>query len=127
MIGLSNSRLEIIISTAEPLAEEKCQEFLERGAALLQVRGQINDHDVSAAVKLALCGLIHNSAVWKDWSQNSLPLHQDEQGFEAPLAGPPAALTTWRAWRLLPARLMARGRKKAAAIAGLRERSRRFA
>ncbi len=103
MIRLSDSQLEIIMSTAELLAEETCQEFLERVAAVLQVHGQINDDDVSAAVKLALRGLIHNSAVWKEWSRNSLPPHQDGQGFDVPLAGPPAALTTWRAWRLLPA------------------------
>ena len=30
MIGLSDSQLEIIMSTAEPLAEENRQEFLER-------------------------------------------------------------------------------------------------
>ena len=62
MIGLSDSQLEIIIPTAEPLAEKKCQEFLERVAeavaAVLQVRGQINDDDVSIAVKLALRDLI---------------------------------------------------------------------
>jgi hypothetical protein len=104
MIRLSDSQLEIIMSTAELLAEETCQEFLERMAAVLQEQhGQINDDDVSAAVKLALRGLIHNSAVWKDWSRNSLPPHQEGQSFDAPLAGPPAALTTWRAWRLLPA------------------------
>jgi hypothetical protein len=73
MIGLSDSQLEIIMSTAEPLAEEKCQEFLERVAAVLQGRGQINDDDVSVAVQLALRGLIHNSEVWKEWVRNSPP------------------------------------------------------
>jgi hypothetical protein len=103
MIGLSDNQLEIIMRAAEPLAEEKCQEFLERVAAVLQVHGQINDDDVSAAVKVALRGLVHNSAVWKEWSRNSLPPHQDGQGFDVLLTGPPAALTTWRAWHLLPA------------------------
>jgi hypothetical protein len=42
-------------------------------AAVLQERGQISDDDVSAAVQLALRGLIHNSAVWKEWSRNSFP------------------------------------------------------
>lgn len=102
MIGLSDSQLEIIMRTAEPLAEKKCQEFLERVAAVLQVHGQINDDDVSAAVKVALRDLIHNSAVWKEWSRNSLPPHQDGQGFDVLLARPPAGLTTWRAWHLLP-------------------------
>jgi len=103
MIGLSDNQLEIIMSTAEPLADETCQEFLGRVAAALQVRGQINDDDVSAAVRLALRGVIHNSAVWKNWRyRNSLPPRQDGQ-FDARLAGLPAGLTTWRAWRLLPA------------------------
>jgi hypothetical protein len=103
MIGLSDNQLEVIMLTAEPLPEEKCHEFLERVAAVLQVRGQINDDDVAAAVQLALGALIHNSAAWKNWNRNWLPTRQDGQGFGAPLAGPPAALTTWRAWRLLPA------------------------
>jgi hypothetical protein len=92
MIGLSDSQLEIVMRTAEPLAEESCQEFLERVAAALaavvNVRGQITDDDVSAAVQLALRGLINNSAVWKNRNPTSL---QDRQ-FDAPSA----ALTTWR-------------------------------
>jgi hypothetical protein len=102
MIGLSDSQLEIIMSTAEPMAEEKCQEFLKRVAAVLQVRGQINDDDVSAAVQLALRALIHNSAVWKEWNRNSLPMCQNGEGLSAPLADPHPALETRRAWRLLP-------------------------
>ncbi len=107
MIGLSDNQLEIIMRTAEPLAEEKCQEFLERVAAavaaVLQVRGQINDDDVSAAVQLALRAIIHNSAVWKEWNRNSPPTRRNGQEFDAPLAGPPDRLTTRRASRLLPA------------------------
>jgi hypothetical protein len=99
MIGLSDNQLEIVMSTAEPLADETCQEFLERAAAavaaILQVRGQINDEEVSAAVRLALRGLIENSAVWKNWNATS----QNGQ-FDARLGAP--ALTTWRARRLLP-------------------------
>jgi hypothetical protein len=82
-IGLSDNQLERIMRAAEPLPEEKCQEFFERVAAVLQVRGQINDDDVSAAVQLALGALIHNSAAWKDWNRNSLPTRQDGQGFDA--------------------------------------------
>jgi hypothetical protein len=66
MISLSDNQLEVIMCTAEPLPEEKCQEFLERVAAavavVLEMRGQINDADVSVAVQLALRGLIHNWA-----------------------------------------------------------------
>ena len=81
MIGLSDSQLEIITSTAEPLAEEKCQEFLERVAeaiaALREMGGQINDDDVSIAVRLALRGLIKNSAAGKEWNRNSLATRQN--------------------------------------------------
>jgi hypothetical protein len=97
MIGLSDSQLQIIISTAEPLAEEKCQEFLAAVAAVLQVRGQIEDDDVSAAVHLALRDLIHNSEVWQEWRRNSL--RHDEPRRGAPLAGATAVLPTWP-WRL---------------------------
>ena len=94
MIGLSDNQLEIIMSEAEPLADETCQEFLERTAgavaAVLQVRGQINDDEVSAAVRLALRGLIENSAVWKNWRQDG----QFDARRDAP--------GTWHARRLLP-------------------------
>jgi len=102
MIGLSDTRLEVIMRTAEPLPEKKCHEFLERVAAVLQVRGEIKDEDVVSAVQLALGALIYNSAAWKKWSRNRLETRQDEQGFDAPFASPPARLTTWRAWRLPP-------------------------
>jgi hypothetical protein len=102
MIGLSDNQIEVIMRVAQPMSEEKCQEFLEKVAAVLQVRGQINDDDVAAAVQLALGALIYNSAAWKNWKRNRLPTRQDGQGFDAPLAGSPAALM-WRAWRLLPA------------------------
>jgi hypothetical protein len=103
MIGLSDSQLEIIMENAEALAEDKCQAFLERVAAVLQERDQINDNDVSAAVQLVLRDLIHDSAVWKEWRRNSLPSLEGGQEFDARPSGPPAALTTWRTWRLAPA------------------------
>ena len=67
-LGLSDNQLEVIMRTAEPLAEEKCQEFLQRVAAILAVRGQINDNDVSVAVHRALGDMIRNLAVWKEWN-----------------------------------------------------------
>jgi hypothetical protein len=82
-IGLSDNQLEVIMRTAEPLPEEKCQEFLQRVAAVLQVRDQINDDDVAAAAQLALGALIHNSAAWKNWDRNALPTRQDALGFDA--------------------------------------------
>jgi uncharacterized coiled-coil protein SlyX len=88
MIGLSDSQLEIIMGTAESMAEEKCQEFLERMAAVLKGRDQINDDDVSVAVQLALRALIENSDVWKEWKRNSRSSRQNEQELDVPLAGP---------------------------------------
>ena len=82
-IGLSDNQLEVIMRTAEPLAEEKCQEFLQRVAAILPMRGQISDDDVSVAVHRALSDIIRNSAVWKEWNQNSPPTLQDGQVSDA--------------------------------------------
>ena len=65
-LGLSDNQLEVIMRTAELLAEEKCQEFLQRVAAILPVRGQINDNDVSVAVHRALGDMFRNLAVWKE-------------------------------------------------------------
>jgi hypothetical protein len=70
-IGLSDNQLEVIMRAAEPMAEEKCQEFLQKVAAVLPVRGQVNDHDVSVAVNLALRATIPDS--WKESNQSSPP------------------------------------------------------
>ena len=67
-LGLSDNQLEVIMRTAEPMAKEKCQEFLQRLAAILPVRGQINDNDVSVAVRRALGDMIRNLPVWKEWN-----------------------------------------------------------
>lgn len=91
------------METAEAPAEEKCQAFLRRVAAVLHERDQISDDDVSAAVQLALRDLIHDSPVWKEWRRNSLASHEDEQEFDARRSEPLVALGTERAWRLLPA------------------------
>jgi hypothetical protein len=45
--------------------------------------------------------LIHNSAVWKEWRQNSLPSPEDGQEFDLPPSGRPVASTPGYAWRLL--------------------------
>lgn len=103
MIGLSDSQLEIVMENAEALAEDKCQAFLARVAAVLQKRDQINDDDVSAAVQLALRDLIHDSAVWKEWRRHSLASLEGGEELDARRSGPPVALTTGRSWRLAPA------------------------
>ena len=65
-LGLSDNQLEVIMRTAKPMAEEKCQEFLQRVAAILALRGQINDNDVSVAVHRALDDMIRNFGVRKE-------------------------------------------------------------
>jgi len=72
MIALSDGQIDMIMESVEPLTGAKSQEFLQRVAAALQGHAQITDDDVSAAVRLALRAIIHNSAVWKDWHRNSL-------------------------------------------------------
>jgi hypothetical protein len=105
MIGLSDSQLEIIISEAESMADDSCQDFLERVAAILhgrgqQVRGKIDNDDVSMAVRQALRELIHSSDVWKNWKRNSF--REDELRFEAPFAdAQPALNASSGAWRWL--------------------------
>jgi len=79
MIELSDRQIEMIRENVEALAEEKRHAFLVRVAAVLQGRRQINDDNVSAAVRLALRDLIHNSAVWKEWRRSSLASHEVEQ------------------------------------------------
>src|SRR5690349_19780934 len=101
MISLSDSQLEIIICEAESMAEKSCGDFLERVATILQVRGQIDDADVSMAVRQALRELIHNSDVWKDWKRNTLPMLEDEQRPEAQFSRTQPAANRSRALRWL--------------------------
>src|SRR3974390_1293951 len=68
---------EVMMRGAEAMAKEKCQEFLQRVAAVLPVRSQINDDEISVAVHRALRDIIRNSAAWKEWNQNSPPTLQD--------------------------------------------------
>ena len=82
-IGLSDNQLEVIMRTAEPMAHEKCQEFLQKVAAVLPMRGQINDHDVSVAVNLALRATFPDSAVWKEPPTRQDGQVQDGQVFDA--------------------------------------------
>ena len=62
-IGLSDNQLEVVMRTAGPLAKETRQEFLQKVAAILPARGQINDGDVSVAVHRALSDIIRNGGL----------------------------------------------------------------
>jgi hypothetical protein len=63
MFALSDSQLWTIWNAADGLPAEKRSVFLERIVAWLQFRGgRFIDHDFDDAVRLALRGLIQESA-----------------------------------------------------------------
>jgi hypothetical protein len=63
MFALSDSQLQIIWNAADGLPANKRGVFLERIVAWLQFRGaRFIDRDFEDAVRLALRGLIHESA-----------------------------------------------------------------
>ena len=63
MFALSDSQLRTIWNAAVGLPAEKRGIFLERMVAWLQFRGgRFIDRDIDDAVRLALRGLIHESA-----------------------------------------------------------------
>jgi hypothetical protein len=61
--ALKGQQLQTVIAAAEKLPPEKRTVFLQRVAGRLQLRGfHFTDDDLDAAVRLALQGLIQNSA-----------------------------------------------------------------
>jgi hypothetical protein len=58
MLALTNRQLSTVMSAARTLPIEKRGQYLQRIAALLELRGRFNDSDV-ADVALALVGLVH--------------------------------------------------------------------
>jgi hypothetical protein len=62
MLALSDGQLAIVVIAARGLPVEKRSVFLERVAARLQLRGSFTDLDFDDAVRLALRGLIQESA-----------------------------------------------------------------
>ena len=64
MISLNDVQLKLVMASASHVPIEKRSQFLERIAAMLTLRGRgyFTDYDVGAAVKLALVGLVHESA-----------------------------------------------------------------
>ena len=63
MFALSDSQLRTVWNTADGLPAEKRGVFLERMVAWLQFRdGRFIDRDLDDAVRLALRGLIQESA-----------------------------------------------------------------
>jgi hypothetical protein len=62
MLALSDDQLAVVMTAASGLPVEKRSAFLERVAARLQLLGSFTDLDLDDAVRLALRGLIQESA-----------------------------------------------------------------
>ena len=63
MVAFTDSQLRAVWAAADGLSAEKRGIFLERMVAWLQFRGgRFIDRDLDDAVRLALRGLIHESA-----------------------------------------------------------------
>jgi hypothetical protein len=62
MLALSDGQLAVVMTAARGLPVEKRSVFLERVAARLQLLGSFTDRDFDNAVRLALRGLIQESA-----------------------------------------------------------------
>jgi hypothetical protein len=59
MLSLSNARLQTVMTAARTLSVEKRGAFLQRVAAMLELRGRFSDGDISDVAALALVGLVH--------------------------------------------------------------------
>jgi hypothetical protein len=64
MISLSKTQLQIVRAAASHVPPVKRAQFLERGSAMLQMRGRghFSDEDVADVAALALHGLAHQPA-----------------------------------------------------------------
>jgi hypothetical protein len=59
MLALTNQQLQTIMAGARALPVEKRGQYLQRIAAMLEIRGRFSDADVSDVAALALVGLVH--------------------------------------------------------------------
>ena len=63
MFALTDAQLALVMTAAGGLPVEKRSVFLERVAARLQLRGsRFTDADLSAAIQVALTGLVQSAA-----------------------------------------------------------------
>jgi hypothetical protein len=62
MVSLSDNQLQIVTTAANVVPVERRSVFLERTAAMLNMRGRFSDGDVQDVVTLALAGLVHTDA-----------------------------------------------------------------
>ena len=63
MVSLSDHQLKTVMDAAIALGPERRDIFLQRVGAMLNMRGRFSDGDVQDVVGLALCGLVHQTAV----------------------------------------------------------------
>ena len=62
MVSLSDSQLAAVLDAARTLPVERRDIFLQRCGAMLRMRGRFTDDDVADVAKLALAGLVQQSA-----------------------------------------------------------------
>ena len=64
MLGLTDHQLQLVIDGAKALPVEKRDVYLQRIAAMLALRGRgrFNDADVADVARLALAGLVQQTA-----------------------------------------------------------------
>jgi hypothetical protein len=62
MISLSDAQLQTVMDAARAIDPERRDIFLQRCAAMLKMRRRFTDGDVVEVTRLALCGLVHETA-----------------------------------------------------------------
>ena len=62
MVSLSDHQLKTVMDAATALAPERRDIFLQRCGAMLRMRRRFSDGDVQDVARLALCGLIQQTA-----------------------------------------------------------------
>ena len=64
MLGLTDNQLRVVMDAAHIVPIEKRDVYLQRIAAMLTMRGRghFGDSDVADVARLALAGLVHQSA-----------------------------------------------------------------
>jgi hypothetical protein len=61
MISLTDRQLRIVMDTAAAIQPDRRDIYLQRVAAILDLRHRFTDADVSDVVSLASCGLVHRT------------------------------------------------------------------
>lgn len=62
MVSLTDTQLATVMDAAHALPLERRDTFLQRVGAMLRMRHRFTDADVADVARLAVCGLIHQTA-----------------------------------------------------------------